>query len=119
MSFLGKILVRTVAILITSYLLPGVHVENILTALIVAFVLALLNATLKPILIILTIPATVFTFGLFLLVINALVILAAGAIVPDFSVDGFWWALGFSIILSIINWILGDMVKSKDQKSEK
>jgi len=105
MNFLIKILVTGLAVLISSYILPGVHVEGMLTAVIVAAVLALLNASIKPLLIILTIPITVFTLGLFLLVINALMIMLAGKIVPGFTVEGFWYALLFGIVLAFINGI--------------
>ena len=105
MKFLIKILVTGLAVLISSYILPGVNVDGMLTAVIVAAVLALLNASVKPLLIILTIPITIFTLGLFLLVINALMILLASKIVPGFTVDGFWYALFFSIVLAIVNGI--------------
>ncbi len=105
MKFLIKILVTGLAVLISSYILPGVHVDGMLTAVIVAAVLTLLNVSVKPLLIILTIPITVFTLGLFLLVINALMIMLAGRIVPGFDVDGFWYALLFGIVLAIISGI--------------
>ncbi len=75
-----------------------------------AFVLALLNTFLKPLMVILTIPFTIVTFGLFLLVINALIIMLVSAIIPSFKVDGFWWAMLFSIILSIVTWLLDGLV---------
>jgi len=103
MKLIIRLLVNGLAVLITSYILPGVHVGNMITAIIVAAVLALLNFFIKPLLVILTIPVTIVTFGLFLLVINALIILLTAHIVPGFKVDGFWWALLFSIVLSIIN----------------
>ena len=105
-SFLVRMLITAFAVLITGYILPGVHVDNFLTAVILALVLALMNVTLKPLLILLTIPITVVTLGLFLLVINAVVILISDAIIPGFFVDGFWWALLFSLVLSLINAIL-------------
>ncbi len=110
MNFLINIFIVTVAVLISSYLLPGVTVKNFLSALLVAFVLALLNTFLKPLMVILTIPFTIVTFGLFLLVINALIILLVSAIIPSFKVDGFWWAMLFSIILSIVTWLLDGLV---------
>jgi putative membrane protein len=115
MKILVKIIISAFAVMLTSYLLKGVQVDNFLTALIVAAVLALLNNLLKPILIILTIPITFFTFGLFLLVINASMIMLASNIVKGFKVDGFWWALGFSIILSIITGILQSFDKKENQ----
>jgi putative membrane protein len=109
MKLLFKILITALAIIITCYLLPGAHVKDVFTAVIVAVVLSLLNAFIKPLLILLTLPITIFTLGLFLLVINALIILLAARIVPGFSVDGFWWALLFSIIVSVISSLFSNM----------
>lgn len=87
-------------------LLPGVTVDDYLTALLVAVVLAFLNTIVKPVLTILTIPITVVTLGLFLLAINAFIIIFAEKIVEGFHVDGFFWALMFSLILSVCTGIL-------------
>ncbi|MDZ4847372.1 MAG: phage holin family protein [Chitinophagales bacterium] len=111
MKFLGKLLINTVAIMITAYLLHGIHVEDPWRAFLVAVLLAVLNVTLKPLLIILTIPITILTLGLFLLAINAIIILIAGNIIPGFTVDGFWWALLFSILMSVINSMLEYFIK--------
>jgi putative membrane protein len=105
--FLTRILITMLGVLLGAWLLPGVEVESNWKALIVAFVLGLLNALVKPILIFLTIPATIVTFGLFLLVINAIIILMADWLVDGFIVNGFWWALLFSLILSILNSLVG------------
>lgn len=112
MNFIIKLLLSSLAVLLASYLLPGVAVDNFLAAIIVALVLSLLNITIKPLLIILTIPLTVFTLGLFLLVINSIIILIADAFIPGFMVDGFWWALLFSLILALINSLLSDLSMS-------
>ncbi len=116
MRFLIQLIISTLAVLITSYLLPGVEIKDnsILIALIVAAVLAFLNAVVKPVMIILTIPVTVFTFGIFLLVINALMIILAAKLVDGFYVRGFWWALLFSFILSIVTSVL-ESIKKKDE----
>ncbi|MFO7874582.1 MAG: phage holin family protein [Bacteroidales bacterium] len=106
MNILVKVLVSAFAVVITSYLLGGVAVASFTTAIVVAFVLAILNALLKPVLIILTIPVTIMSMGLFLLVINAFIIQLAAHFVSGFEVDSFWWALLFSIILSVVTWIL-------------
>ncbi|PRY90378.1 phage holin family protein [Mongoliibacter ruber] len=106
-NILIQLVLGGVAVLLTQYLLPGVVVTSFLTAIVVAAMIALLNITVKPILIFLTIPITVLTLGLFLLVINALLILLAAEIVPGFSVNGFWWALLFGLILGLINSFLG------------
>lgn len=115
MRTLIKIIISAFAVIISSYLLRGIHVKDFITALIVAAVLSVLNSILKPILVILTIPITFFTFGLFLLVINAAIIMLTSHIVPGFKVDGFWWAFGFSIILSIVTGILESF--NKENKS--
>ena len=104
------------AVLLTAYLLPGVHVENYGYALVVALVLSIANIIVKPILILFTIPLTVLSLGLFLLVINAVIILIVDYFVPGFSVDGFWWALAFSLILSVFNSLFSDL--TKDSKKE-
>jgi putative membrane protein len=92
-------------IIIAAYLLPGVHVANFWTALLLAVVLGLLNIFIKPLLVLLTLPITILTMGLFLVVINALMILLASTIVPGFTIDGFWWALAFGLLISLINLI--------------
>lgn len=111
MPFIPKLLLTSVAILIAGYFLPGIHVDSFWTALIVALVLSFLNVFLKPLMVLLTIPFTVITFGLFLLVINAVIILIASSWVDGFKVDGFWWAMIFSIILSFISSFLESLVK--------
>lgn len=102
MQFLIKLFITAIAVLLASMLLPGVDVNGFLIALLVAAVLALLNGFVKPVLVLLTIPVTIVTLGLFLLVINALMVLLADWIVPGFSVSNFWWALIFSIIISLM-----------------
>lgn len=102
MKLLIRLLVTAVLVLLIANLLPGVHVASFVTALIVAVVLGLLNLFIKPILVILTLPVTFITLGLFLLVINAVIVLLCTNIVGGFAVDTFWTALLFSVILSIL-----------------
>lgn len=111
MSFIIKWILSAIAVLIGAYILPGVAVESFWAALIVAIILALMNATLKPLLIILTIPITVVTLGLFLLVINAVIILLIDAIIAGFHVSGFWWALLFSLVISILGALFDDIAE--------
>jgi putative membrane protein len=118
MKFLLKILVSSIAVIFASYLLPGVHIDGFTTAILVAIVLSFLNTFIKPVLIILTIPVTIFSLGLFLLVINALIIMLVAKFVTGFSVDGFWWALLFSIILSLITSVLDSLVKKSDKEKD-
>lgn len=114
MNFLIRTLLSSIAVIIVSYLLPGVDVESFFVAVIVAVLLSLLNMTVKPLLVILTIPLTVFTLGLFLLVINALIIMLADMVVPGFFVNGFWWALLFSLLLSLTNSLLMQLSGTND-----
>lgn len=109
MNLLLKLVISSLAVYATAYLLPGVHVPSFVSAIIVAVVVGLLNTFLKPILVILTIPATILTLGLFLLVINALIIMLAGYLLDGFTVDGFLWALLYSVVLSVITSILNSL----------
>lgn len=106
MKLLIKIALSTLAVFGLAYLLNGIQVDAWQTALLVAVILGLLNTFLRPVLILLTIPITIVTLGLFLLVINAGIVLLCDNLITGFSVDSFWWALGFSILLSIAQGIL-------------
>ena|SRR5579885_1590867 len=117
-QFLSKIIVTAFAALIASYLLPGVHIKDSVTALMLAVVLALLNSFVKPLLIILTIPITILTLGLFLLVINVLIIRWAADIVPGFAVDSWWYALLFSILLSLTTALIESLIANNSNKDE-
>lgn len=116
MGFIIKILISGLAVLLGAYFLPGVAVSSFGAALIVAIVLAILNTLVKPVLIILTIPVTILTLGLFLLVINAIIILLTDALVAGFYVEGFWWALLFSLVLSFLTWLVESL--SQGSRSE-
>lgn len=112
MKLIIRVLVTAVLVLLISHFMTGVHVASFTTSLIVAVVLGLLNVFIKPILVLFTLPITFFTLGLFLLVINALIIILCDNIVGGFDVDNFFTALLFSIILSVsqslVNLFLGD-----------
>lgn len=112
MNFLVNLLVTAVsAYLLANYILvDGVHIDGMMPAIIFALVLGIANAIVKPILVTLTIPVTVLTLGLFILVINALMVLLAAYFVSGIDIDGFGWALGFSILLSIVSSVLGSLV---------
>ena len=103
-------LLTTLAVIIAAYLLPGVTVRNIFSGLLAALVLGLINAILRPILVILTLPLTVVTLGLFIFVINALLVLLTSAIVPGFEVRSFAWALLFSLLFSIVSFVLHQII---------
>lgn len=120
MQFVIKLFLNSLAVIIASQILPGVHVNNWLDAILLAAVLAVLNVSIKPIIIFFTLPFTLISLGLFLLVINACIILIADWILgTGFNVDGFWWALAFSIILSILNSMFERLViKNKPPQNE-
>ena len=103
---IANLLISALAVYLTAWLLPGVSVKSFWAALGVAVVIALLNVLVKPLLMLLTIPITVLTLGLFLFVIDAIIVLLAGKLLDGFRVDGFWWALLFSIIVSAVTNLL-------------
>ena len=115
MKLIIKLLLNAVAVVILSKVLSGVHVDNYTTAIIVAIVLSILNLLVKPILVILTLPITIVTLGLFLLIINALIIQLASNLIDGFRVDGILIAILFSILLSILQSILHSLLK-EDKK---
>lgn len=100
---LVKWLVTALIVLALAYILPGITVDGFFAAVVAALVLGLINSFLKPIIMLFTLPINVVTLGLFTLVINAVLVLLAGAIVPGFSVGNFWWALLFSVVLGVAN----------------
>jgi putative membrane protein len=118
MRFIGKILVTALAALIASYLLPGVSINSGVTAIIIALVLALLNMFIKPILIILTIPITILTLGLFLLIINTIIIKWTASLVHGFSVQNWWAAFWFSILLSIVTYIIEALIGDNNRERQ-
>ncbi len=120
MKFITKTLITAVAVVLAAYLLrPGINVPNSQTAILVALVLGLLNSFVRPILVVLTIPITVFTLGLFLLVINILMIKLTAEIVTDFKVQSWWSALWFSVIVSIFSAFIQSLIKTPEEKKKK
>lgn len=115
MNLIIRVLITAVLVVVIAHFMPGVSVASFTTSIIVAVVLGLLNVFIKPILVLLTLPVTLLTFGFFLLVINALMILLCSEIVGGFAVESFWTAVFFSIILSISQSILYGF--SNDKKS--
>src|SRR5215216_672426 len=114
MNLIMRIVVTSIIAFGLSYILKGVQIDTFTTAIVLALVLAILNAIVKPILIFITLPITVVTLGLFLFVINALIIILADKFIKGFHVDGFWWALLFSLLLSIVTSVL-----YKEKREEK
>ncbi|HSB94289.1 MAG TPA: phage holin family protein [Flavitalea sp.] len=114
MKILMRIIVTSIIAFALAYILKGVHIATFWSAIILAIVLSLLNAFVKPFLVLLTLPITIFSLGLFLLVINALIILLADKLMDGFSVDGFWNALLFSLLLSILSSLLYTEKRNSD-----
>lgn len=111
MKLILRILLSALAVVILAKILPGIGVDSYTTAIIVAIVLSLLNFIVKPILVILTLPITILTLGLFLLIINAIIILLADNLISGFEVTNIWWALLFSLLLSFLQSILYSILK--------
>lgn len=110
MRLLLRWVINAGALLLIPYLFTSIQVKDFWAALLVAVVLGLLNAVVRPILILLTLPATLLTLGLFIFVINALIFWFVGSYVPGFRVDGFWAALWGSIAYSLISFIIGTVI---------
>ena len=112
MSLIVKLLLNAIAVFVLAEILNGVSVDNYMTSIIVAVVLSVLNVLVKPALVILTLPVTILTLGLFLFVINALIILLADKLIDGFRVDGIWTAILFSILLCILQSLLHSFLKT-------
>jgi putative membrane protein len=110
MGILINWIVSAMVIFSVAYFVPGVHVASFTTALVVALVLGIINAFVKPVLLILTLPITILTLGLFTLVLNAVLILLVSQVVPGFRIDGFLWALIFGVILSLASTVVHNLL---------
>jgi putative membrane protein len=115
MHFLVKWVIYTLAIGIAAYILPGVRLDGIFAALVTAMILGLVNGIIRPVLFIFTLPLTILSLGLFMFVLNALMVLLTAAVVPGFHVAGFWWAMLFSLVLSILMFLLGEMTEPPER----
>jgi putative membrane protein len=103
-------LVNTAALALVAYLLPGVSIASTGAALVAALVLGLVNTVIRPILILLTLPATILTLGLFIFVINGLLFWFVGSFIQGFSVAGFWWGVLGAIVYSLISWLFSGLI---------
>ncbi|MFT3979111.1 MAG: phage holin family protein [Ferruginibacter sp.] len=115
MNFLIRLIISALVAYGLSTILSGVHIPDFKDALIFALVLAFLNAIVKPLLVLLTLPATILTLGLFLFVINACMILLADYLMDGVKIDGFWWALLFSLLLSVISSFAYSLVEKEEK----
>ncbi|MFA4912539.1 MAG: phage holin family protein [Alcaligenaceae bacterium] len=110
MTMLLVWILNAVALLLVAYLLPGIAVASFGSALIAALVLGLLNMLVKPVLVLLTLPITIVTLGLFLIVLNALLFWFAGSVLKGFQVNGFWWAVIGALLYSVISGLLSRII---------
>lgn len=115
MQIIINLLVSGVAVLISAYVIPGVSVDGLFAAIVVAVVLALVNAFIRPIVGFLTLPINMLTLGLFSFIITALMVMLTAAIVPGFEVDGFLAAIIFGVVLSLVNGVLFAVVPGADK----
>jgi len=115
MNFLIRLLVTAGVAYGLSMLLSGVHIADYKTAIVFALVFAILNAFIKPIIILFTLPITIITLGLFLFVVNAIIIIIADKFIDGITVDGFLWAIIFSLILSVVSSALQSLLKEKEK----
>ncbi len=110
MLLLLKWLIMTVSIMAACYVIPGVVVSGFFAAMWVALFLGIVNVLIRPVLILVTLPINILTLGLFTFVINAVLILLASSVIKGFQVNGFWSAMFYSIVVSIVNYILGHLL---------
>jgi putative membrane protein len=103
-------LINALALMAVAYLLPGIAVESFVTALVAALVLGLVNAVIRPVLVLLTLPATLLTLGLFIFVINGLLFWFVGSFISGFVVSGFWWGVIGAVVYSIVSWALSALL---------
>jgi putative membrane protein len=110
MKLLLHLQISSLAVFVAASILPGIHIDNWLTIVLVAIVLGIVNSALKPILVIISLPVTILTLGLFLLVINALLVFLTAWLIPGFAVDGWLSAILFSLIVSLVSSVLQSLV---------
>ena len=113
MGLLIRWLILTVAIIVASYLLEGIHISSFFSAFLAAAILGILNALFRPVLLILTLPINILTLGLFTFIINALMLKMVSGVIPGFEVYGFWTAVFGSLIISIVSWLLNSFISDR------
>lgn len=111
MRFLTHVLVTAVALAVAAYLLPGIHITSWMALFVAAFVLGVVNGIVRPVLVLVTLPITLLTLGLFYLVVNGLAFGLAAAIVPGFDVDSFGWSILGALVVGVASWCVGALVK--------
>jgi putative membrane protein len=113
MGFVARILLNALAIVLAGSIVPGIAVDGLLPALAAGAALALVNAVIRPILLLLTFPITLLTLGLFIFVLNGLCFWLVSTVVPGFHVAGFWPALGGALLVSVVSWVANAFVSDR------
>jgi putative membrane protein len=116
MRFLVRLLLNGVAVLLAAYLIPGIQVADPGTAIVAGIVLGLINAIVRPLLILLTLPVTLLTLGLFIFVVNAICLAIVAWLVPGFTISGFGAALVGALVITITSWLLSGLLIDKNQR---
>jgi len=117
MGFVIRLIVNAIALIVVAYLVPGIHVSGFVGALVAALILGIVNAILRPILVILSLPLEILTLGLFTLVINGLLFWLVGALHIGLDVAGFWPAFLGAIVMAIVSWLLSLLTRGFDRKT--
>jgi putative membrane protein len=115
--FLIRLVVNGVAVLVAAYLIPGLQVADAASGFIAGIVLGLVNAIVRPLLIVLTLPFTLLTLGLFIFVVNAICLGLVAWLVPGFSISGFGSAFLGAIVITLVSWVLNGILVEKDSRS--
>lgn len=116
MRFLARLVLNGLAIVVAAWLLPGIHITSTFAALVAGVILGFVNAIVRPVLFLLTLPLTLVTLGLFIFIINALCFALTAWLVPGFTVDGFLWALVGALLVSVVSWILNGLVVGRRER---
>jgi putative membrane protein len=116
MRFLLRLLLNGVAVLIAAWLIPGLHITSPATAIVAGIVLGLINAVIRPVLILLTLPLTLVTLGLFIFVVNAVCLALAAWVVPGFTISGFGAAFAGALVTSVVSWLLSALLVDKNRR---
>jgi putative membrane protein len=119
MRFLARVVLNGIAILVAAWMLPGLHLSGPWAALGAGAVLGLVNALVRPVLFILTLPLTLVTLGLFIFVVNALCLGLTAWVIPGFRIDGFWWAVLGALLVSVVSWILSGLLLAPAERERK
>ena len=116
MRFLARLVLNGLAIVVAAWLLPGIHITSTFAALLAGVILGFVNAIVRPVLFLLTLPLTLLTLGVFIFIVNALCFALTAWLVPGFAIDGFLWALVGALLVSVVSWILNGLVVGRRER---